>query len=156
MPADPARPGLAFAFRVRARVGRWRGAGAGPQGERWHIPILGGTVEGPRLRATILPGGSDWPVVDRDGNGIITARCSLEAEDGTLILVENDGLRIASPEVRARLAAGDPVDPSEYWFRTVARLDAPDGPHGWLRRRLFVGSGAPSPDEAVIDLYEIT
>ncbi|KAB2882429.1 MAG: DUF3237 domain-containing protein, partial [Pseudorhodoplanes sp.] len=53
-------------FQVRAELADILHLGATPYGERRVINILGGTVEGPRLRGTILPGGAvgadDLPV----------------------------------------------------------------------------------------------
>ena len=41
--------------------------GMTPYGERRIINILGGTVEGPKLKGRILPGGADWQIVRTDG-----------------------------------------------------------------------------------------
>jgi hypothetical protein len=41
--------------------------GQTPYGERRIINILGGTVEGPKLKGKILPGGADWQIVRADG-----------------------------------------------------------------------------------------
>ena len=42
------------------------------------VPILGGTVIGPRLTAEILPGGADWQVVRPDGTLEVVARYTLD------------------------------------------------------------------------------
>jgi hypothetical protein len=60
--------------------------------------------------------------------------------------------------VLARLRAGEAVAPAEYYFRSAPRFDAPDGPHAWLRDRIFVASLAPDPaaGRIVIDVYAVT
>lgn len=152
----PAEPGLDFAFTILADIGAPLSGGVHVNGERLHIPILGGTVSGPRLTGRILPGGSDWPLIRPDGTSEISARYTIRADDGTPILVCNEGLRASSPEVLGRLRAGELVDPSEYYFRTSPRFEAPDGDHVWLNDRLFVASLAPNGTTIRIDVYALT
>ena len=56
--------------------------GVTPYGERRIINILGGTVEGPKLKGRILPGGADWQIVREDGTAELVARYTLQATDG--------------------------------------------------------------------------
>lgn len=149
----PQQPALEYAFTITAEIGKPISAGVGSQGERLHIPILSGKVEGPRLSGTILPGGSDWPLIRPDGTSEISAHYTILAADGTPILVINQGLRVSSPEVLARLRHGEAVAPSEYYFRGAPRFDAPDGPHQRLRDRLFVASLAPQGASIVIAVH---
>jgi hypothetical protein len=152
----PVPPGVEYVFTISADIAPPRSAGAGLWGERLHIPIIGGKVSGPRLEGKILPGGSDWPVIRPDGASAITAHYSVEADDGTLIVVKNEGLRVSTPEVLARLRAGEAVDPSEYYFRTAPVFDAPDGPHQWLRESLFICSLAPRAGGVEVAVYRVT
>ncbi|WP_372604976.1 DUF3237 domain-containing protein [Actibacterium sp.] len=153
---SPVRPGLEAVFTIEARIGTARSAGPGPEGERLHIPITGGTVQGPRLTGRILPGGSDWPVIGADGHSRIAAHYTIEATDGTLIYVVNRGLRVSPDAVRAQLRAGEPVDPSAYYMRAAPVFDAPAGPHRWLSETLFVSSLAPRGSSILIDVYRVT
>jgi hypothetical protein len=54
-----------------------------------------------------------------------------------------------------RLAKGEDVDPSLYYFRTAASFDVRKGPHEWLKRTLFVARGIRKPDHVIIDFYEV-
>jgi hypothetical protein len=103
-----------------------------------------------------LPGGSDRPVIGPDGHSRIDARYTIEADDGTLIYVVNKGLRVSSPDVLARLRAGEKVAPSEYYMRGAPVFDAPSGPHRWLCESLFVCSIAPAGNSVIIDVYRVT
>ena len=154
-PSKPSLPTLDYAFTISATIGQPTSAGRHAQGERLHIPILSGRVEGPRLQGTILPGGSDWPLIRPDGTSEISASYSMRADDGTLIFVQNQGLRVSSPEVLARLRQGQPVDPSEYYFFATPRFDAPGGPHHWLRDTVFLSSIAPSSEGITIAVYAV-
>jgi Protein of unknown function (DUF3237) len=125
-------------------------------GRRRIVPILGGTVSGPRLNATILPGGADWQIIRPDGTAEVVARYWLKAEDGTMISVVNKGLRRGPPAVLARLAAGEDVDPSEYYFRTSPTFDVTLGPHGWLADNIFVATGQRRAAQVVITVHMLT
>lgn len=152
----PAEPGLEFAFLIRATIGRTLTGGQSRNGERLHIEITGGTVEGPRLAGSIAPGGSDWPVLRPDGVSRISATYTIVASDDTPILVRNEGLRVSTPEVLTRLRAGSPVDPSEYYFRSTPVFEAPDGRHGWLNDTIFVASLCRAGNEVLVAVHAVT
>lgn len=120
------------------------------------IPIVGGRVEGPQFQGAILQGGADWQTLRLgDGNTQIYARYTLRHDDGTLVSVINPGVRRGPPEVMARLAAGDMVDPSLYYFRSSPQFDAPPGVHGWLVENTFVGVGKRWPDRVDLEVYRV-
>ncbi|PVH98237.1 hypothetical protein DM02DRAFT_470821, partial [Periconia macrospinosa] len=60
-------------------------------GERRFIPITGGYFEAPRVKGNILPGGGDWNLVREDVVVHVLAKYTIQAEDGTLINVHNEG-----------------------------------------------------------------
>lgn len=153
---SPTVPGLEFAFQIRAQIGETRTGGQSPKGERLHIEITGGTVQGPMLTGAIMPGGSDWPLIRTDGTSEISARYSIIASDSTPVLVCNKGLRVSSPEIMARLRAGEAVDPSEFYFRSSPRFEAPEGPHGWLNDSIFVASLCRDRADILIDVFRVT
>lgn len=155
-PEEVAAPGLEYVFTIHAEIGDVVSGGSSPLGERLHIPILGGIVEGPALSGTIAPGGSDWPLVRRDGASNISAHYTIIASDGTPILVINNGLRVSAPEVTARLRAGEPVDPDEFYFRSSPLFEAPEGPHAWLNNFVFVASLARQSTGVTIAVCKVT
>jgi hypothetical protein len=148
-------PALEFVFEIRAQIGEVQRAGPGAMGERQHIPIVGGTVAGPRMKGRILPGGSDWPLTRADGTSLIEAHYSVQADDGSLIYVHNRGLRVSSAGVLERLRRGEAVSASEMYFRSAPVFDAPDGPHGWLTRHLFVATLARAGDGVNIRVFVV-
>ena len=83
----------------------------------------------------------------------IEARYFLKAADGTVIEVTNPGVRVADPAVIERIARGEAVDPSLYYFRTTPSFRVRKGPYDWLQRAVFVARGARHPDRVVIDYY---
>jgi len=153
-PAAPT-PGLTFAFSIRVEVGPPVESGEIDGARQRFIPITGGSVAGPMLTGTVLPGGGDWQGIHPGGLATIMARYALQASDGTVIGIDNPGVRVASAEVTERLAKGEPVDPDAYYFRSSPVFSVADGPHAWLRRKVFVGRGIRRPDHVVIDVYTV-
>ena len=142
-----------FAFEVVARVDTPLVIGPSSHGLRRVIPILGGTVTGPRLNGTILPGGADWQFVRPDGVLQLEARYTVQAADGTLISVTNRGLRHGPPDIIARITRGEPVPAGSYYFRTVAEFEAPIGPLDWLNKALFLGLAERRPGSALVRFH---
>lgn len=116
-------------------------AGTTPVGEVRLIRFVSGTFEGEGLRGRLLPGGTDWQHVRADGVLEIRAHYLLETDLGEVIEVMSEGLRHAPPEVLARMARGDVVDPAEYYFRTHIRLRTASERIGHLNRLLAVSFG---------------
>jgi hypothetical protein len=142
-------------FRIRAQLADILQFGRTPYGERRVIHILGGEVEGARLNGRILPGGADWQIIRADGAADIRARYTITADNGALILVSSEGLRYGPPDVMARLASGEPVDPALYYFRTVMRFETADPAHDWLNRILALARGAREPNAVRLDVHEV-
>ena len=147
---------LSYVFTAHVAIGEPLELGAVASGRRRIIPILGGSVSGPRLTALVLPGGADWQIVRADGTAEVVARYTLQADDGTIILVVNRGLRRGPPEVLARLAAGDAVDPALYYFRTSPVFEVAAGPHGWRADNIFVATGERHAKEVVIRVFMLS
>ena len=148
-------PELVFVFEVRVEVGPPLEIGATFRGTRRIVPILGGTFEGPELRGRVLPGGADWQIIHPDGFSELDTRYTLEAESGDVIYVQNRGIRHAPPELMVRLLAGDPVDPSQVYFRTAPTFETAAPGLRWLTRSLFVGMGERQPRTVLIQFWRV-
>jgi hypothetical protein len=149
------KPELTYAFELRATVDHPQEVGEVRGGRRRIVSILGGTVDGPMLRGTILPGGADWQLIQPDGFSQLDTRYTIRAESGALVYVQNAGVRHASPDVMTRLLAGEPVDSALVYFRTVPRFETAAPDLQWLTRSIFVGVGTRHPDTVVIRFYKI-
>lgn len=124
-------------------------------GEARIVPILGGSVSGPGLSGTILPGGADEQRIRADGLTRIHARYVIHAADGALIRVDSQGLRHAPPEVMAALMRGEKINPDLVYFRTVIRFETAAEAHDDLNRRLFLSLGQREPDAVVLRLTSL-
>lgn len=129
--------------------------GVTPYGERRIINILGGTVEGPKLKGRILPGGADWQIVRNDGVVDLRARYTVETDTGAHILVNSEGLRHGPPEVMERLARDETVDPSLYYFRAFMRFETADPGASWLNRILTIGYGSRENKAVRLAVHEV-
>jgi hypothetical protein len=142
-------------FRIHADLGEIVDVGATPYGGRRVIEILRGTVDGPRLKGRILSGGSDWQIIRDDNVADIQARYVIETDTGSRVLVRSDGLRHGPADVLARVAKGEAVDPSLYYFRTVMRFEASDPSLDWLNRIIGLARGMRERLAVKLDVYEL-
>jgi len=150
-----APPRLTFAMELRVKVGAPLEVGAVPRGRRRIVPIEGGTFDGPALRGTVLPGGADWQIVRADGLAELDTRYALKTDAGDIVYIQNAGIRHAPPEVSARLLAGQDVDPSLVYFRTVPAFETA-APHlQWLTRAIFVGTGERYPHDVIVRVWQV-
>jgi len=130
MPSDA--PAAEFVFEARVSIGERLIVGKSKHGERFAVPITGGTVQGPRLQGEVLPVGADFQLVRPDGCLELEARYLLRASDGALIHVYNRGLVHVGRE-----GEGAP----RVYTRTQPEFEAPsDGPHAWLNHAVFVAT----------------
>lgn len=149
----PVTPELELIARFRVSLGTPLELGRTPWGRRRVIPIAGGVFEGPLLSGTVLSGGADWQVIHDDGSAAIDTRYTLETNDGALISVATRGVRHGPPEVLERLASGDTVDPSEYYFRVAIQYETSAPAHVWLNRVVAVASAVRLADEVIYDAF---
>ena len=138
-------PRTEFAYEAIVDIAPSITIGDAPLGRRFMVPILGGRFAGPRIRGTVLPGGADRQLLRRDGVKELDALYELRAEDGAVITVRN------------RVVIDTPPTGPRYLF---SRLDitAPEGPHDWLNRAVFVGTLNPLPPErhaVLIRVYRV-
>ena len=142
-------------FTIRAELKAITSLGRTPYGERRVTGILGGTVHGPKLTGRILPGGADWQIIRSDGAADIKARYTIESEVGALVMVTSEGLHYGPADVMEKLARGEDVDPSHYYFRTVMRFETADPSLDWLNRILALAKGQREPRAVRLDVYEV-
>jgi hypothetical protein len=149
------KPDLQLLFELHGILDAAVVVGETPVGLKRVVPILGGTFSGPEVSGTIVPGGADWQYVRADGVTVVEARYLLRTDDDVLIEVNNRGIRHGPAETMKRLAAGESVDPSEYYFRATPVLTAPAGKYEWLNRNLFICTGARYATAITLWIYRI-
>ena len=147
-------PELRFALSLEATIGEAVEFGEVGGGRRRMVPITGGRFSG-RLEGRILAGGADWQTIRPSGVTDAWARYTLQTTAGDHILATNIGVRRASAEVSARIAAGETVDPTEYYFRTAPVFETGAPEHRWLMEATFVCRAERWPDKVLLTVFEV-
>jgi hypothetical protein len=130
--------------------------GAVPHGTRRIVPISGGEFEGPRLRGTVLPGGSaDWLLLRADGVLEMDLRATLRTDDGALVSMRSFGVRHGPPEVMAAIRRGETVDPATYYFRTTPRFETAHPAYALLNRLVAVATGDRRAEGPIYTIHEV-
>jgi hypothetical protein len=156
IPQVSVTPSLSFLYTSIVKIEAPLLVGNSPYGERRIINIKGGAFSGPRLSGHVLSGGADWQIIRGDGIVEVEARYTLQTHDGSLIYVTNRGLRHGPKEVMERLASGEVVDASEYYFRTTPIFETGSPDYKWLNGIVAVAAGERHADDVIITVYEVT
>lgn len=105
--------------------------GSCSQGERFVVPITGGRFWGApgheALTGHVRAGGADRQLLRPDGIKELHAVYDMQTIDGAVLTIDN------------RVVVDESVLPQRYAVSRITVM-APDGPHAWLNRRLFVGT----------------
>ncbi len=147
---------LEFFCELQVKLSPALSVGETAHGTRRIIPIIGGTVEGPGIKGEILNGGADWQVVRKDGVAELEAHYQFKTDDGSIVYVKNIGVRVATPDVAARIARGEKVDASQYYFRAIPKLETSlTSKYAWINDTIFVCTGERMPDAVKIRIYKL-
>jgi FAD/FMN-containing dehydrogenase len=104
---------------------------------------------------TILDNGADWQVVTPDGVALIDTRYLLRLDDDALAYLQTRGFGHGPAEVLAAVAAGEPIDPHDYFFRVYMTFETASGTYGWLNRAMAIGSAMRLVNTVIYDAYLI-
>lgn len=156
-------PKLEFVFEIDLNFTRTHNIENMPTGAgRGAVYLDSGTVSGPHLNGIALPdSGGDWALFRPDDVLSFDARYMLQADDGTLILLRNNGyLWGRSPEVMARIRAwifenGPVVPESDYYLRASPTFEVERGKHDWLMRHVIIGIGRRKESGNILRYYAV-
>ena len=149
------QPQLEFCFRISVDVTSIQELGKTAKGIRKVVPITGGSFEGPNIKGTVVAGGYDWQLLRADDVTEIDAGYMLQTDDGDLITITNTGLRHGPPEVMQRLAKGEDVDASAYYFRSIPVFETSNTEYAWLMRSVFIATGTRKAKQVLIDVWRV-
>lgn len=93
--------------------------------------------------------------VSTDGIAELDARYAIETTEGAVVEVISRGIRHASAEVHARIAAGEQVDPREYYMRSAIRLESGHPEYQWVNRALFIAHGGKVANTVQLSVWQI-
>jgi len=140
LPAGARVPKLDFVYECDATLSPAVELGKTVEGQRRIIPITGGTVRGPRIRAELLSGGWDWNLSRNDGAGSVEAAYYMKTDDDVLIRIVKKGVDGGGPP-SAPAANGE-----AFFMFTHPEFEAPAGKYDWMNRAMFVGTLGARPE----------
>jgi Protein of unknown function (DUF3237) len=152
---NPPAPGLEYICELKVKLDPAIVVGQTPKGLRRIIPITGGTMDGPQIKGEILPGGADWQYIRPDGTVELEAHYQIRTSDSVIIYITNTGIRVATPEITAKMAKGEYVPAAEYYFRTTPKFESPAGKYYWMNNALFISSGIRNPGDVSIQVWKV-
>ncbi len=140
-------------FEMRASFGAEIHVQNGPLCQRRaFMPVLGGSITGPRLNAEIVPGtGGDWPRLT-EGSAVVDGQWVIRAGDGTLILMKHTGFLREGLGAHWRGESAEFAAPS---LHLSPMFEAPDGPHDWLTWTVFIGKADRRRTDAHYKFYAV-
>ncbi|MBN2069029.1 MAG: DUF3237 family protein [Opitutales bacterium] len=140
-PEAVSAPVLEYVFEAHVLIDSTVEVGTTARGKQRYIPIRGGHFEGAGMKGEVLPGGADWQTERYDGVTELDALYSIRCDDGTVIIVHNQGI----------IADGG------RYLRTTPVFSAPEGKYTWLNSKQFVGtvSGSNEPNTVIIRFYMV-
>ena len=127
--------------------------GALPEGIRANFYIAGGSVEGSRLKAKVVPVGADFLLLRKDGVCVLDVHATFETEDAALIYTHYSGLADAGPDGYDRFLADD--FPTKLPLRNVPRFQTSHPDYAWLNRVQCYGVGEADLAKSLVtyDVY---
>lgn len=120
--AQQADPQLEFVLELNVTLGEAYGVGATAHGNRYIIPITGGTFEGPNIKGEVLSGGADYQMANPEkGRTDLEAIYCIRTDDGVNIHIRNYGII------------------AENYFYCSPKFEAPlDSKYAWLNNAIYV------------------
>lgn len=131
--------------------------GRGHFGQRLIAHVVGGEVEGERIRGRVRDGGGDWATIDERDVLRLDARVTWETDDGALIYVSYRG--VLRPRSVARRLLGEGLTPEQVreriYFRTAPIFETGDERYQWLNDLVTVAIGTVAGSAVHYDVYEV-
>ena len=118
--AQVADPELEYVLELKVKLGESFRVGETAHGNRFVVPIIGGTFEGPDIKGEVLPGGADYQMQGKNRTDLEAIYC-IRTDDGVSIHVRNNGI-----------IAGD-------YFYCSPKFEAPlDSKYAWINDAVYV------------------
>jgi hypothetical protein len=137
----PRSPAFEYLGTLRAEIGTRTVIENGPQGTRTIVQVVGGSFEGPRLKASVQTPAGDWITNRADGSYRLDVRLTLKTNDGAVILVTYNGIGQATN-------AGASL-------RIAPLFETGDSRYVWLTRLQAVGVGERVGTTVKYDIYAL-
>lgn len=128
-----------YLCRLVLELGEAQEIGNGPHGVRLIIPLIGGKIEGPKIKGEVLPFGADWLVRRPDGVEEFDIRATIRTDDDELIYLNYRGIG----------------DKSQDYIRMTPIFETSSEKYSWLNKVICVGVRKFSQGKVEYDVYQI-
>jgi len=129
--------------------------GITPQGNRQIYYFKGGSLKGPNIKGVVIPGGGNWLLIRSDGAAQMDIKATIRTDDGHFIYSYDSGYLYASPEIWQKMMKEEPIDPSEYYLRSVPYYETSSEKYSWMNRIVAVGIGRLTETGVAFKVYKI-
>jgi hypothetical protein len=99
--------------------------------------------------------GVDFQIIHPDGLVELDAHYVVQMDNGDLLYITNRGMRHGPPEVLKKLNAGEKVDQSLIYFRSVISVESAAPGLQKIARSILVSVGERLPNEALLHVYRV-
>lgn len=135
--AQGADPELQHVLDLNVKLGQSFNVGKLVQGNRYVIPITGGTFEGPAIKGEVLSGGADYQLQNGDkGRTDLEAIYCIRTDDGVNIHVRNTGI-IAGNYFYCQPKFEAPMDSKYAWLNNAVYVCKPVGWQDGIKLRVW-------------------
>jgi hypothetical protein len=106
------------------------------------VPVSGGTVEGPKLKGTVVAPSADWIIARPDGSSLLDLRVLLQTDDAEKIYMSCRGIAYTSPS-------------GALFARLLPLFETGAAKYLWLNNVVAVGVYRPIPSKVAYRVYRI-
>ncbi len=154
---QPSAPNMEYLCSLSAQLGQPTQVGDTPAGQRLIVPVVSGSVQGPRLNGTIQPAMSgDWLLVRPDGVGSVDVRGTIETDDGAFIYINYRGYLTNVPDNLPRWIQGEDIPHDDYYFAVTPYFETGAPQYAWLQQVVTVGIGSLIPGGVYYEFFALT
>jgi hypothetical protein len=119
-------------------------------------PIAGGFFKGEKLSGTIDCIGAGYTLTRLPDRNDIKIKLLLRTDDGEKIFMSCEGTLFLDPALERSLIAGEPVPPTDYYYRFHLAFDTGSSKYGWLNGKCcFAIAGIKDWSTICYDAYFI-
>jgi hypothetical protein len=122
--------------------------GRTPLGDRMVVIVTEARIDGPKLKAQLLKGSSDWVIQAPDGTFHMDCRMVFHTDAGELFGMTYQGRRQSAPEG---------TDPAAVYHRVLVSFETAAPRLDWLNRIVAVGRARRNPDglSSTYEMFEV-
>lgn len=142
-------------FDLKLRVGAHHDFGVTPRGYRRAAPVSGGRFDG-RVSGEVLPGGTDWITLSDDQSCMHMDVClPLKTDEGSFLILHYAGIRAGDPQILARVARGEAVEPQSYYYYVTGNFETSEFKLSWLNWLVCIGKGSRTATGPEYAFFEV-